>query len=353
MEIYILDPELFVAGVVTKYNAVIWKDIFDEPGTFRASFLFTDKLNTILKRGNILYKTDELQAGVISYKDIRLDREGNTVIQVRGRMAGTYLGRRVVWSKMVLSGTSEEVMRRLVEEQAISPKDPDRRMPRLKLGELCGHSDHIEKQVTYSNLQETLTGIASAAGLGYRLRLDLADRIFYFEVYKGIDRTLGTEHPCIFARDYGNVYTQEYYEDDSNFKNVCLVCGSGEDESRITAAVGTAAGLDRYEMAYNASFLGQEGMTETEYRAQLKQKGAEKLAEYYLAQSFESKINQKKAMEYALGDRVTCYDPQWGIRMDTQIKKTEKNLSKDEQETYLTFGDSGRTITALIKASIR
>ncbi len=68
MEIYILDPELSVVGVVTKYNAVIWKDIFDEPGTFRASFLFTDKLNAILKRGNILYKTDELQAGVINYK---------------------------------------------------------------------------------------------------------------------------------------------------------------------------------------------------------------------------------------------------------------------------------------------
>lgn len=353
MEIYILNPELFVAGVVTKYDAVIWTDVFDEPGTFQALFLFTDKLNAILKRGNIVYKTDERQAGVINYKNIKLNKEGNTVIQVRGRMASTYLNRRIVWSKMVLSGTSEEVMRRLVEMQAISPEDPDRRMPRIALGEPCGYSDHIEKQVTYSNLQETLTDIASASGLGYRFRLDLADRLFYFEVYKGVDRTLGTKHPCIFTREYGNVYSQEYYEDDSSFKNVCLVCGSGEDEDRITAVVGTAAGLERYEMSYNASFLNQENLTETEYQAQLGQKGTEKLAEYHLVQSFESKINQKKAMEYALGDRVTCYDPRWGIRMDTQIKKTEKNLSKDEQETYLTFGDSRRTITALIKASIR
>lgn len=244
-------------------------------------------------------------------------------------------------------------MRELVDKQLINPADPMRRIPRIRLGELCGVEDYIEKQVTYSNLQETLTDIAAAAGLGYKLRLDLQEKVFYFEVIKGADKTLGTMQPCIFSRDFHNIYTQEYYEDDSNFKNVCLVCGIGEDENRVTEVTGEASGLDRYEMSYSAAFLKDEGQTEEIYREQLRQKGNEKLKDYYLVESFTSKVRQDKAGKCSLGDFVTCSDREWGIRIDTQIKMIEKHLSKDEQEVYFTFGNSQPMITDLIKAEIK
>ena len=352
MEVYVLDKELNLAGVLSGYEAIIWRDILDEPGRFEAEFLFTERINKILQRTNILYKKEEAQAGVINYKHIKLDKQGRTKIRIKGNMASVYLRRRIVWEKMVLTGTSEEVMRELVEKQVISPRDTKRRMPRIRLGELCSVEDYIEKQVTYSNLQETLTDIAAAAGIGYRLRLDLKEKVFYFEVIKGADRTLGTMQPRVFNRDLHNVYTQEYYEDDSNFKNVCLVCGIGEDENRVTEAVGEASGIDRYEMAYSAAFLKDEGQTEEIYREQLKQKGKEKLKDYYLVESFTSKVRQDKA-KCDLGDFVTCNDRGWGIRIDTQIKVIEKHLSKDEQEVYFTFGNSQPMITNLIKAAIK
>ncbi len=353
MEMYVLDKELNLVGVLSGYEAIIWRDVLDAPGKFEAEFLFTDRINRILQRTNILYKKDEMQAGVINYKHIKLDKQGRTKIRIKGNMASVYLSRRIVWEKMILSGTSEEVMRELVEKQVISPSDPKRRMQRIELGELCGKEDYIEKQVTYSNLQETLTDIAAAAGLGYRLRLDLQEKVFYFEVIKGADRTLGTMQPCIFNREFHNVYTQEYYEDDNNFKNICLVCGVGEDENRVTETVGDASGIDRYEMVYSAAFMKDEGQTEEIYREQLRQKGNEKLKDYYLVESFTSKIRQDKANKCGLGDLVTCSDREWGIRMDTQIKMVEKHLSKDEQEVYFTFGNSQPMITDLIKAAIK
>lgn len=353
MEMYVLDKELELVGVLSGYEAIIWRDILSEPGKFEAEFLFTDRINRILQRTNILYKKDEMQAGVINYKHIKLDKQGRTKIRIKGNMASVYMNRRIVWEKMVLSGTSEEVMRELVEKQVISPSDKKRRMPRIRMGELCGSEDYIEKQITYSNLQETLTDIAAAAGLGYRLRLDLLEKVFYFEVIKGTDRTLGTIQPCIFNREFRNVYTQEYYEDDSNFKNVCLVCGTGEDENRVTETVGNASGIDRYEMSYSAAFLKDEGQTEEIYREQLRQKGNEKLKDYYLVESFTSKIRQDKAKQCALGDLVTCNDRKWGIQIDTQIRMIEKHLSKDEQEVYFTFGNSQPMITDLIKAAIK
>lgn len=353
MDMYVLDKELNLVGVLPGYEAIIWQDILDKPGKFEAEFLFTERINRMLQRTNILYKKDEIQAGIINYKHIKIDKQGRTKIRIKGNMSSVYLKRRIVWEKMVLSGTSEEVMRALVEKQLINPVDPMRKMPRIRLGELCGVEDYIEKQVTYSNLQDTLTEIAAAAGLGYRLRPDLEEKAFYFEVINGEDRTLGTMQPCIFNRDFHNVYTQEYYEDDSNFKNVCLVCGAGEDESRVTETVGEASGIDRYEMSYSAAFLKDEGQTEDVYREQLRQKGNEKLKDYYLVKSFTSKVRQDRAKKCNLGDFVTCSDKEWGIRIDTQIRMIEKHLSKDEQEVYFTFGNSQPMITDLIKAAIK
>lgn len=353
MEMYVLDKELNLVGVLSGYEAIIWRDILDEPGKFEAEFLFTERINTILQRTHILYKKDEAQAGVINYKHINLDKQGRTKVRIKGNMVSVYLNRRIVWEKMVLSGTSEQVMHELVKRQVVSPMDPRRKMPNIRLGELCGVDDYIEKQITYSSLMETLTDIAATAGIGYRLRLDLHEKAFFFEVIKGADRTLGTIQPCIFSRDFHNVYTQEYYEDDSNFKNVCLVCGTGEDENRMTETVGEASGIDRYEMSYSASFLKDEGQTEEIYREQLRQKGNEKLKDYYLVESFTSKIRQEKERKCALGDIVTCSDKGWGIRIDAQIKMIEKHLSKDEQEIYFTFGNSQPMITDLIKAAIK
>lgn len=352
MELYVLNPEITIIGIISCYDAIVWEECFDEPGTFQATFAYTEKLNSILTRGNLIYKTDELQPGIISYKLLKMNSKGETVIRIKGSMASAYLKRRIIWSRMTMSGTSEDVMRQMVAEQVISPNESDRKIPHIALGEKCGFIDNIEKQASYTNLQETLTDIAQAVGLGYRLRLDISDKMFYFEVFSGTDRTLGTTAPCIFTRSFGNIYTQEYCENDMNYKNVCLIGGKGDGDERILATEGKESGLDRYEMFYNASGLSNENLTDKEYMSQLGQKGAEKLANYALVQSFESKINQRKAMEYALGDWVTCYDSEWNIYMNVQIKEIEKNLSKDENETVLTFGKPQQTISKLIKTAL-
>lgn len=137
-----------------------------------------------------------------------------------------------------------------------------------------------------------------------------------------------------------------------NYKNVCLVGGKGEGEERKLAVAGEESGLERREVFFNASSLSNDNLQDKEYLLQLGQQGIEKLANYALVRSFESKINQKKAMYYELGDWVTCYDSEWNIRMNVQIKEIEKSLSKDEDETVLTFGKPQQTISALIKATI-
>lgn len=350
MEIYILDRDINILGVFSTYETIIWNSKLNEPGTFKVSFVFTKRMNQILQRGNLLYKTDEIEPAIITRRYLKLSKTGEETIQVQGYMASRYLNQRIVWQKMILKGSPEKIMRDMVYENVINPSDPDRKMNRITIGELHGYEGDIEKQVSYDNLQEALTDISKVSELGYRLTLDIDARMLCFDVFQGVNRTLGSEHPCIFTRDYGNVYTQEYYEDDSNYRNVCLVGGTGEDDDRILKAVGESVGLDRYEMFYNASGLSDKDITEEEYLLQLEQKGKEKLASYYAAKAFESKINQEKAMTFELGDYVTCTDSRWNLIVNTQIKGIEKGFSKTEKSFVVTFGDDVPTLINLIKA---
>lgn len=345
-----LDREINILGVVGLYDAIIWTRRYSRPGSFKMSFAFSGELNRLLQRGNLIYKTDEKEAGYITGKTLTLNRRGEEVIIIMGKMLSGYLGKRIIWKKMILNGSAEQIMRSMVDMQCIHCSDPKRKIPRLVLGELKGYPGQVSKQVSYENLQETLTDVAGQDELGYRIMLDIEKKRLVFDIYKGQDRTLGSSEPCVFSRDFNNIYTQEYAEDESSYKNVCLVGGSGEDTERILVEVGNASGLDRNEVFCNSASLTQGELTLAEYKNQLSQNGIEKLSNFYIVKSFNSKVAET-SMEYEIGDYVTCYDESWGIFLNTQIKEIEKGMSRDERYTVCTFGDGVPTLMEKIKIS--
>ena len=351
MEIYVLDRELNIVGVLSTYESILWTEKLHEPGVIKVVFMFNEKTNKLLQRGYLLYKTDELQPAVITRKTLKLNKYGQQTITIQGYMVTRYFRQRIIWKKMIMRGTPEQMMRQMVQEQTITPEDEKRKMPLIELGELQNFDmDEVEKQITYDNLQEALTDMSKTTELGNRLRLDYARKKLVFEVYRGTNRTQGTEHPCIFTRKFKNVFTEDYNEDDGNYKNVCLVGGPGEDADRVLVTVGSGEGLDRYEIFYNASGYSEDGITAAVLQDQLRQKGLEKMSAYYIAKAFEVKINKDKAMEFALGDYVTCQDTQWGITVDTQVKVIQKGYSKTEASYVITLGDDVPTLINLIKA---
>lgn len=350
MEIYVLDREINILGVVGLYDTIIWTQRYSRPGSFKMSFAFSGKLNGILQRGNLIYKTDEKETGYITGKTLTLNKRGEEVIVITGKMLSGYLGKRIIWKKMILNGSAERVMRNMVDEQCIHCLDSKRIIPGLILGELKGYPGQVSKQVSYENLQETLSDVAGQAELGYRILLDIGKKQLVFDIYRGIDRTLGSSEPCVFSRDFNNIYTQEYAEDESNYKNVCLVGGSGEDAERILVEVGNASGLERNEVFCNSASLTQGDLSLVEYKKQLSQNGVEKLSNLYIAKSFTSKVAET-IMEYGIGDYVTCYDASWGVCLNTQIKEIEKGMSRDEKYIVCTFGDGVPTLIEKIKIS--
>ena len=116
MEIYVLDRDINIIGVFSIYESIIWTEKVHEPGNFKAVFAFTEKMNKILNRGNLLYKIDEDPPAIITREYQKLNKYGEQTITIQGYMASRYLNQRIIWKKMIMKGTPEQLMRHMVDE---------------------------------------------------------------------------------------------------------------------------------------------------------------------------------------------------------------------------------------------
>ena len=196
---------------------------------------------------------------------------------------------------------------------------------------------------------------AKAAKLGFRSRSDVRTGKHYFSVYAGRNLTADqTENPpCIFSQEFDNITEQEYTNSVENLKTTAYV-GGEEVEPRVVAEVGGgASGLDREEIFVNATDItkvytdsAQTEITRTdaEYLACLLERGASELEQYAETLSFSSKINThanlKYREDYDLGDRVTCVNKRWGIKINVRITEVSETYQQNIEEIDITFGES-------------
>jgi len=364
MELYVFDRELNFLGILEGFFSLRWIRRYHKCGEFELHCGLTAQNLALLQRGNVIWKNDDLEAGYIEYRNIGQDSQGNEKLAVKGSFLTGYLGRRIVWGTERINGTAEVVMRTLVDDHAISPSNPDRVIPLLELGELKGIGQSINKQTSYANLLESIAGVSTSSGLGYRTILDLANKKLVFDIYEGLDRTAGQSinAPAIFSQEFENILEQEYTDSLNNYRNVVLVGGVGEGAERKLAVVGAGAGLDRFEIFADRRDLSNEDengdpISDAEYLPLLEQVGQEVLAENTEIQTFDSKINLRSNLVYKrdfdLGDIVTCTAKKWGVTVDTRITEIEEVYEESGFDINVIFGNSIPTLIDKIKQVVR
>ena len=357
MEIYVFNPQIELQGILENYFSLTWTRRYSKCGDFYLHAGVTADALRMLKRGNIIWKNDSDEAGYIEYINISLDRLGQETIKARGRLMPGYLGRRIVWGTERLTGGAEAAIRSLVANHAIEPTDPARAIPLLELGAHNGLLPTVNIQTSYSNLLETVENISAASNLGFRGRIDRANKKIVFDVFEGLDRTAGqpVNAPAIFSTDFENVLEQSYVDSLNDFRNVGLVAGAGEGEDRAITTAGTASGLARHEKYIDARDIAQENLTVEEYTELLQGRGMLKLSEYEEIKSFGSKINLNGNLIYKsdfdLGDVVTCMSRRWGVAVDTRITEVEETY-ENGLSVNVSFGNSMPTITEKIKRAV-
>ncbi len=349
VDIYVLNRNFERVGVCDSYSSVLWITRYFSPGDFELYLPATNDNISLLKEDfycvrdkdiirdddGIIYKN----VMIIAHVQVITDIENGNYLTVTGRCLKSLLARRIIWQQTILSGSVETGIRRVVTENAINPTIPERKIAQLQLGQIKGFNDSIDKQATGDNLADFIAEVCTAYGLGWEVFIK-ANK-FIFELYKGENRSYNqSNNPyVVFSQEFDNLLTTDYQYDKTNYKNVALVAGEGEGLNRRTKAVGTASGLDRYELfvdSRNSSSNAGE-ITAAEYDKMLEEEGRETLDSdensilENISGEVEPSANYKFGEDYFLGDIVEVIN-EYGIETTPRI--TEIIESEDDNGVY-------------------
>lgn len=364
MELYIFDRELNFQGILEEHFSLRWVRKYSKCGEFELHCALTPDTLKLLKKGNVIWKKDDEEAGYIEHRHLKQDTTGKEVLVIKGKFLTGYLGRRIIWGTENLNTTSELATRELINKNAINPSNTIRKIDLMELGDLKGYAGNIDKQVSYTNLLETVEEIANTSELGIRTLLDIENKQMVFDIYKGLDRTAGNgiNPPAIFSQEFENILEQEYTDSLNNYRNTVLVAGEGEGSDRELVSIENGQGLDRYELFVDARNLQSTDENDnpipiTEYRKLLEDRGISKLSEHKEIETFDSKVNLNSNLVYRedfdLGDIVTCTSKKWGITIDTRITEIEEVYEESGKQVNVVFGNEIPTLIDAIKREVR
>ena len=361
MELYVYSSDMVLQGIVEKIASLIWTRRYWSCGEFKLLVPFTEEHSRMLVKNNIIMKRGDDEAAQIRYVSITKNSQGLEEIEVQGKFLIAWIGKRIIKKQIITNDTTQNILYRIVRENVTNPADTARKIPDVSIATddedtESGVIDYTSEQ--YTNAQLAAETAAKAAKLGIRMRTDARTGAHVFSVYEGRDLTAGNtagNAPCIFSKEFDNIVEQEYTNSVENLKTTAFVGGEEKEgvARKVAEVGGSAAGLAREEVFINATDIVQEyedddgtqvSLTDAEYLALLSARGAEELEQYAETLSFGSKINTFANLiyrtDYDLGDRVTCVNKRWGIRIDVRITEIAETYQNNVEEIDITFGES-------------
>lgn len=352
MDFLVLDENLQTSSVLDSYESIIWTDRYNQCGDFEIYTSMNYTMLNQIRQDYYLWSRDSEHTMVIEDIEIKTDvDDGNTLVIV-GRSLESILDRRIVWKQTILSGNFQNGIKKLLDENVISPSDTNRKIDNFIFVESTDEaitSLTIDAQYTGENLYEVICDACASKDIGFKVTLT-EDLKFAFQLYAGANRSYDqiVNPHVVFSPAFENIINSNYLESKKTLKTVTLVAGEGEGSDRKTVSVeissGGGSGLSRRELytdARDISTTTEDGtISDTEYNAQLTQRGNEKLAENTITKSFEGEMETTKMFKYGedffMGDIVQIVN-EFGI--ESKARVTEMVISQDESGTdsYPTF----------------
>lgn len=340
MDLYILDSEFNSIMILDVYESFIWTDRYDEYGDFEAYFSPHEEILQYMVAGNYIWRKDSEHLMMIKEIEIKTDPVDGDHAIVTGESLESILKNRVIAEQTILSGSLQNGIKTLLDQTIINPSDRNRRISNFIFKETDDPAITkltLEAQYWGENLYDIVADVCYSEHIGFKVTLN-DDNQFVFELYKGVDRTYEQdEYPYIvFSHRYENLLNSDYIYNIDNVRNVAYILGeepeepqdvldeegnviepAGEPEEQIVEMTGEGTGLNRKEIFVDGSsitrvYRDDEGekveIPEDEYRAQLRQRGTEELAEYFAEETFDGQIQDGYqwilGKDYFMGDIV-------------------------------------------------
>ena len=294
--------------------------------------------------------------------------EGAEQIEVQGCFLKKWLSKRIILNKIVMTGTEQEKINRIITENHGTGATARRRFQRFTI---LAQENLGGSSTEYANEDFIDAGIevynrALAGKLGYDILVNENTQQYGFLLYKGKDLTSGNtagNTPSLFSRDFDNVNEQEYIESDEGKKNVMYVTGAENEEGTapLVEVDQGGEGLERDEVYVDLSSVSRKyteneveiTIPDEEYAKLLTAAATDGLEDYGETVAFTAVINIASNLKYGedfnVGDRVTCIEKNWGIRIDVRITAVCMAYQNGTKEIEATLGESLPTLLQTIR----
>lgn len=346
MELYIYNSNRELAGIVESFEYLRWTRRYSQCGSFELKAIATPENTELLKEGNIIWKNDDEEAGIIEH--LELSQTEHEIITASGRFATSFLSRRIVWQTEKLSGDISACVDQLINNNLINPSDTARKISNISFS-APNLNAPISTQVSYRNLMEAVTGLCVASDIGIKTVFTPATGLFTVSLYRG------TESQAVFSKEYENLTEQIYTISAGDYANTALVAGEGEGEDRTFVAITSGSGETRHEIFVDAKDLRAEDFG-SEYIDTLIFRGQSKLSEQAIRYSFDTSINPHGNLTYKvdfdLGQTVKVISKAWGVSMTTRITEVEETYDADGQSISVVFGKAELTIAQKVRSEL-
>lgn len=361
MELLVLDESFEPFAIIDTYNSLIWTDRYNECGDFELFTAMSMDLLNVIKQDYYIRRPDSDHVMIIEKIEIDTDVEDGNTITITGRSLESLLDRRIVWNETSLSGSFQDGIEKLLNENVISPSNESRKIPNFKMEKSEDQAITnltIEAQYKGDNLYDILQILCTERNIGFKVVLSDTNELV-FSLYSGTDRSYDqTDNPyVIFSPNYDNLISSNYIESKSSFKNVTLVSAEdsdnrpeeeGAEAPLVETAVGNVFGLARRETFTDYGSISRtvtEGdqektLSDSEITAMLRQRGKETLAENASILSFEGEAETSTMFKYGedftIGDIVQVED-HYGHESRARVIELVLSDATDGFSVYPTF----------------
>lgn len=347
--IYVLNQNLELQGVIDEYESVIWRPAYCEIGNFEIYMSASDKAIALLRPNWYVVRSTDISVvnGVTVYKKVMVikniqlttDVEDGNYLCVTGRELKFLLHQRIVWGRYIIRDSVEYALRRLIGANAVEPVEPTRTIPNMQFADPKGYPEQIEIQVSNKQLDEAVIDICKTYGYGWDIYIKGGK--LTVDIYKGVDHSYSQTKNAyvIFSDNFDNLFETEYLYESENYANMTLVGGEGEGNDRIYSYVNNdVSGLERYETFTDARDISQnldsedEAISYEDYLLLLDERGKENLSDKTITEGFNGEVISdmtfKYGVDFFIGDIVTVIN-EYGIEKNVRVLSAIESEGED------------------------
>lgn len=351
MELFLLDKQFQICGLIDDYSSLIWNRKYYECGNFnlQVAIQYWEQF----KNAKYVYSKDLEETGILETLNHKTTRQG-TEIQRSGKFLESILADRVINKTQSFTNMiTEDIVRSLVNTFAINAGA--RLIPNLVLGERKGLGKQRTIQITGDNLLTKIYELCKEDELSIHLKYDFDNNKLVFEVWQGLDRrdTQDENTWAIFSRNFENIIDDEYSVDETQYRNFAYVAGEDKGNNRIIVEVDRVKeGEDRKELYVDARDIQSETtddegnsvtISDTEYKKMLTERGIEKLNECNKVETSNFNIDIYSNLEYKkdfdMGDKVIYKNDELGFNVENRLVGITESYENGNKTIDVTFGD--------------